>query len=154
MTKLKKGKIKKIVEEFFEKMTFESEIEVGEIKENTLPLDLKTEEPQILIGEQGGTLNEIQKILGKILRKKLGEQIFLDLDINQYKKNKMEYLKETAQSTANEVALNKEEKTLPPMSSYERRIIHLELSQREDVATESVGDEPERRVVIKPAVKD
>ncbi len=150
MPNLKKGKIKKIVEEFFGKMTFEAEIEVGEIKENTLPLDLKTEEPQILIGEQGRTLNEIQKILGKILRKKLGEQIFLDLDINQYKKNKMVYLKETAQSAANEVALSKEEKTLPPMSSYERRIVHLELSQREDIATESIGEEPERRVVIKP----
>ena len=131
-------------------MTFEAELEMGQMKEDSLPVDLKTEDPQILIGEQGRTLVELQKILGKIIRKKLGEQIFLDLDINQYKKKKIEYLKEVAQSMADQVALQKEEKTLFPMSSFERRIIHMTLSEREDVKTESTGEEPERRVVIKP----
>ncbi|RLC39293.1 MAG: hypothetical protein DRH33_03225, partial [Candidatus Nealsonbacteria bacterium] len=72
------------------------------------------------------------------------------LDINQYKKNKIEYLNDLAKSTADEVALSKKEKILPPMPSYERRIIHLTLAEREDVQTESQGEEPERRVVIKP----
>ncbi|MBZ9572738.1 hypothetical protein KJA17_00895 [Patescibacteria group bacterium] len=144
-------KIKKVVKEFFEKMTFEVELEVGEIKENTLPLSLETKEPQILIGEQGRTLVEIQKVLGRIIRKKIGEQVFVDLDINQYKKKKIEYLKELAQSMADQVALQKKERTLSAMSAYERRIIHLALAEREDVQTESIGEEPERRVVIKPA---
>jgi spoIIIJ-associated protein len=145
-------KIKKIIEEFFKKMTFEVKIEVGQIKEKVLSLSLKTDDPQILIGGGGRTLIEIQKVLGKILRKRTGEEIFLDLDINQYKKNKIEYLKDLAQSTADEVALSKKEKILPPMPSYERRIIHLTLAEREDVITitESVGKEPERRVVVKP----
>ena len=143
-------KIKKTVEKFFEKMTFEVELEVGQLKENTLPLSLKIEEPQILIGEHGQTLIEIQKVLGRIIRRKIGEQIFIDLDINQYKKKKIEYLKEMAQSMADQVALQKEEKALFPMPSFERRIIHMTLSQREDVETESTGEEPERRVVIKP----
>ncbi len=142
--------IKKIIEEFFEKMTFEAELKMGQMEEDSLPVDLKTEDPQILIGEQGRTLVELQKILGKIIRKKLGEQIFLDLDINQYKKKKIEYLKEMAQSMADQVALQKEEKALFSMPSFERRIIHLTLSEREDVKTESIGEEPERRVVIKP----
>jgi len=143
--------IKKIIEEFFKKMTFEVELEIGQIKENSLPVDLKTEDPPILIGEQGKTLIELQRILGKIIRKRVGEQIFVDLDINQYKKKKIEYLKEMAQSMADQVALQKEERVLSPMPSFERRIIHLTLSEREDVKTESVGEEPERRVVIKPA---
>jgi spoIIIJ-associated protein len=143
-------KIKKIIEEFFKKMTFEVKIEVGQIKEKVLSLSLKTDDPQILIGGGGRTLIEIQKVLGKILRKRTGEEIFLDLDINQYKKNKIEYLKDLAQSTADEVALSKKEKILPPMPSYERRIIHLTLAEREDVTTESIGEEPERRVVVKP----
>lgn len=143
-------KLEKIVREFFAKMTFEVEIEIGEIKENTLTLSLETKEPQILIGEQGRTLAEIQKILGKLLRKKIGQQIFVDLDINQYKKKKIEYLKELAQGMADQVALQKQEKILSPMPAYERRIIHLALAEREDVRTESIGEEPERRVVIKP----
>jgi predicted RNA-binding protein Jag len=48
------------------------------------------------------------------------------------------------------VALNKEEKALLPMSSYERRVIHAELSKRTDVITESQGDSFERHIVIKP----
>lgn len=131
-------------------MTFEAELEIGQMEEDSLPVDLKTEDPQILIGEQGRTLVELQKILGKIIRKKLGEQIFLDLDINQYKKKKIEYLKEMAQSMADQVALQKEEKALFPMSSFERRIIHMTLRERQDIKTESTGEEPERRVVIKP----
>ena len=143
-------KVKKIVEEFFEKMTFEVELEMGQMEENSLPMDLKAEDPQILIGEQGKTLIELQRILSRIIRKKLGEQIFIDLDVNQYKKKKIEYLKEMAQSMADQVSLQKEEKVLSPMSPFERRIIHLTLSEREDVETESTGEEPERRVVIKP----
>ncbi|MGB9637586.1 MAG: R3H domain-containing nucleic acid-binding protein [Microgenomates group bacterium] len=51
---------------------------------------------------------------------------------------------------ADEVILTKREKILPPMSAKERRIIHLILSERKDVKTESFGKEPERRVIIKP----
>lgn len=131
-------------------MTFEVELEMGQMEENSLPMDLKAEDPQILIGEQGKTLIELQRILSRIIRKKLGEQIFIDLDVNQYKKKKIEYLKEMAQSMADQVSLQKEEKVLSPMSPFERRIIHLTLSEREDVETESTGEEPERRVVIKP----
>jgi len=47
------------------------------------------------------------------------------------------------------VALTKKEKSLAPMPAYERRIIHLELAGRQDVITESIGQEPERRVMIK-----
>lgn len=131
-------------------MTFAIELEMGQMEENSLAVDLKTEDPQILIGEQGKTLIELQRILGRIIRKKLGEQIFVDLDINQYKKKKIEYLKEMAQSIADQVSLQKEERVLSPMSPFERRIIHLTLSEREDVKTESTGEEPERKVVIKP----
>ena len=143
-------KIEEIIERFFQKMSFQVQIEKEELKENVLIINLKTEEPQILIGGGGKTLVDLQKILGKIIRRKVGKEIFLDLDINQYKKNKIEYLKDLAKSTADEVALSKKEKILPPMPSYERRIIHLTLAEREDVQTESQGEEPERRVVIKP----
>ena len=74
----------------------------------------------------------------------------MNLDINDYKKKKVEYLKDFAKETADQIAMTGQEKTLPPMSSYERRIIHAELSQRTDVITESQGDGFDRHVVIKP----
>ncbi len=142
--------IKKTTEEFFQKTTFEVEIEFLPQKDLTLPINLKTEEPQILIGERGQTLAEIQHLLKVILKRKIKETFFIDLDVNGYKKKKLEYLKELARTVADEVALTKKEKILPPMPAYERRVIHLELAGRSDVTTESLGQEPERRIVVRP----
>ncbi|KPJ57560.1 hypothetical protein AMJ49_00345 [Parcubacteria bacterium DG_74_2] len=142
--------IKKIIEEFFEKAGFEILLEFPPPKENTLPINLKAKEPKILIGERGEILNDIQHLLKAILKKKIQKEFYVDLDINDYKKRKIEYLKELAKSLADEVALTRKEKILPPMPAYERRIIHLELAERKNITTESIGKEPERKVVIKP----
>lgn len=149
-TKQDLEKIKEIVKEFFEKMTIPVEIKIEKLREQTLPVSLEAEAPQFLIGEKGQTLIEIQRLLKLIIRKKTGENFYLDLDINGYKKKKIEYLKQLARSVANEVALSKKEIALPVMPAYERRIIHLELADRENITTESIDQEPERRVIIKP----
>jgi len=145
-------KIKKETEGFFKKMTFEVKINFLSQKDETLPITLETEEPQILIGERGETLSEIQHLLKAILRKKIKseERFYLDIDINDYKKKKTAYLKEMARASAEEVILAGKEKILPSMSAYERRIIHMELADNPNVATESIDQEPERKVVIKP----
>jgi len=143
-------RIKEIVEEFFSKMTIKAEIKLLPPKEETLGINLKTENPQILIGEKGQTLSEIQHLLKAILRREIQENFYIDLDINDYKKKKFEYLKGLARSLADEVALTKKERILSSMPAYERRIIHLEIAERNDVTSESIGQEPERRVVIKP----
>lgn len=142
--------IKKTTEEFFQKTFFGVEVEVLPEKEGNIPINLETEEPQILIGEGGQTLAEIQHLLRAILKRKISEPFYISLDINNYKQKKYEYLKELARSMADEVALVKKEKELQPMPAHERRIIHLELSNRSDIITESLGQEPERRVVIRP----
>lgn len=146
-------KIKKITEEFFKKITLEIEIEFLPLDNQTIPINLKTDEPQILIGERGQTLIEIQHLLKTILRKKLndiGEVFFIDIDIAGYKKKKIEYLKELSRSIADEVYSTKKEKSLDSMPAYERRIIHLELADRQDIVTESIGQGMERKVLIKP----
>ncbi|PIY90852.1 MAG: hypothetical protein COY72_01310 [Candidatus Nealsonbacteria bacterium CG_4_10_14_0_8_um_filter_35_10] len=143
-------KAQKIVKEFFQKMAVEGEIEILPPEDETLIINLKIEDPQILIGERGQTLFEIQHLLKAILKREISENFYVDLDINDYKKKKIEYLKELARSVADEVSLTKKERVLSPMPAYERRIIHLEIAERKDVTTESIGQEPERRVVIRP----
>jgi spoIIIJ-associated protein len=160
------NKIKEEAQEFFGKMTIQvsgvdvslsSEARGPKDAENTageekdvVSLDIKLDEPQILIGQGGQTLFEIQRILRAVLSRKLQKFFYLDLDINDYKKKKVEYLKDLAKSSADQASLTKEEKALPPMSSYERRIVHAELAQRTDVSTESRGVGLDRRIVIKP----
>lgn len=150
---IKKEDLEKIKEEtkrFFEKMGFEAEFEFLPQKEEALLIRVEMEDPQPLIGKGGQTLVKVQRLLGVILKRKIKEDFFIDLDINNYKVRKIEFLKELAQKTADQVALTKEEKTLNSMPAYERRIIHLELAERDDVTTESIGEEPERRVIIRP----
>jgi spoIIIJ-associated protein len=142
--------IKNTTREFLQKTTFEIEVEFLPQKDSTLPINLEAEDPQILIGDQGQTLAELQHLLKAILRRKIKEPFFVDLDINGYKKKKKEYLEDLARSAADEVALTKKEKTLPSMPAYERRVIHLALTGRSDVITESVGQEPERKIVVSP----
>ena len=157
------SKIKEITEEFFEKMTTPtSSVEISLSSEkndsgeapsedrDVVDLNIQTEEPQILIGQQGQTLFEIQRILRTILNKKLQKVFYLNLDIDGYKKKKVDYLKDSVKVSADQVSLTKEEKSLPPMSAYERRIVHAELSQRSDVVTESQGEGADRHIVIKP----
>ena len=142
--------IKKTTKEFFQKTTFDVEVNVLPPKDQTISIQLKIDDPQILIGERGQTLAEVQHLLKAILKRKINEIFFLDLDINDYKKKKIEYLKELACSIADEVALTKKEKILSPMPAYDRRIIHLELADRPDVNTRSIDEEPERKVVVSP----
>jgi spoIIIJ-associated protein len=142
-------KIEKEVKEFFSNLGIDFELKISK-SDNTFKIDVQTKEFQGLIGEKGETLIEIQHLLNVILKRKIKEEIFIDLDIAGYKEKKIRYLKELAKSVADEVALTKKEKILEPMPAYERRIIHLELASRSDVTTESIGKEPKRRIVIKP----
>lgn len=132
-------------------MGFEVEVDVQNLDDKTLPINIRTEDPKILIGERGQTLSEIQHLLKVIIIKKIKFPLFINLDINDYKKKKYQYLRELASTIADEVALKKIEKVLSPMPAAERRIIHLELAGRNDVVTESIGEYSERRIAIKPS---
>ncbi|HJN62014.1 MAG TPA: R3H domain-containing nucleic acid-binding protein [Candidatus Parcubacteria bacterium] len=142
--------IEGVARDFFEKMSLDIKTEVKNPVDLTIPINLEMEEPQILIGERGQTLIEAQWLLKSILRKRINQQFYIDLDVNGYKKKKAEYLRELAKSTADEVTLSKRQIELASMPAYERRLIHLELAARSDVASESLGEGPERRVVVKP----
>ena len=144
--------LKKIEEEtiiFFKKMSFTVEAKAI-LEDETLVVNIKTDEPRVLIGERGTILACVERLLKAILQKKLGQEFYLNADINEYKKKKAQYLRELAEEVADRVALTKEEESLPAMSSFERRIVHLQLALRPDIKTESIGEEPERRVIVKP----
>jgi len=152
--------IKETVSEFLSKMTINgftiglncSEVQdkESELAHDLVNLDIKMPDPKFLIGQNGKTLTELERILRMILNKKLQKSFYLKLDINDYQKKKIDYLKNLAKESADEVSLTKKNKILPPMSPYERRIIHIELAQRPDVATESQGEGLHKNLIISP----
>lgn len=107
-------------------------------------------EANILIGEHGNNLASIEHLLKKIIRKKYQTEERFTLDINDYRMKRLEDLKQDVKVAAKEVRTHKKHVPLRAMSSFERRIVHLLLAEYPDIATESVGEEPERKVIIKP----
>jgi spoIIIJ-associated protein len=105
----------------------------------------------MLIGERGNNLIALEHMLKKIISKKNGEEEQrFTLDINDYRMKRLEDLKQDVKNAAKEVRLYNRESPLRPMSSFERRIVHLLLAEYPDITTESVGVDQERRVIIKP----
>lgn len=149
MTKESLDTIERVTREFLGKLGVEGEIKIGSTQEGEVSATVTLQEPQLFIGEKGQTLFEISHVLRALVRRMLAEPVRLVFDINDYQKNKEQYLRELARTAADEVALFKKDKELPAMTPGERRIVHLELSERQDVVSESVGEGPERRVVVK-----
>ena len=145
-----------VVKELFLRLGVE-EVPAVSMQDGVLAVTLTMEDPKTLIGERGQTLFEIQHLLRTMLRKKFQQDLssqagspHIFLDINDYRKSKEEYLRDTARQLADEAVLLNKPRELPAMSSADRRIVHMELSQRTDVVSESVGEGDDRRVVIKP----
>ncbi|MFA7141957.1 MAG: R3H domain-containing nucleic acid-binding protein [Candidatus Paceibacterota bacterium] len=145
-------KVNEKTKEFFKVMGYDVETEINyEKDENLLEINvINLEDAKILIGRQGSVLSCIQLLLRRILKKELEKDVYIFLDIDNYKKNKVNSYKSIANSAAEEVITTMQEKVLPPLSSFARRIIHLELAKRDDVLTESIGEGDQRRLVVKP----
>ena len=89
-------------------------------------------------------------IVSQYIKKELGKNFKFLIDVNSYKEKHDKQLERLAKNIAREVKESKVEAKLDSMNSYERRIIHNTLSKNKYVYTESVGEEPNRCVVIKP----
>lgn len=143
--------IKKTIKELLEKMNFESEIIIDGQDENNLVVNVQTSQAGFLIGQAGTSLEALQHLARVLVSKKISQPIYFILDVNDYRKHRLELLRQLAKSIAQQALTEKATLTLQPMPAFERRIIHLTLADNPQVITESIGQEPERKIVIKPA---
>src|SRR5438477_2113367 len=101
-----------------------------------------------LIGRGGENLVALQQITSAITSRQVGRTVHVPLDIEGYRRRREEQLKEIARRVASRVRGSGQAVTLEPMLAYERRIVHLAVQDTPGVKTESVGVDPNRRVVI------
>ena len=134
----------KIFEITGDSSTFEVTAEDGKVL-----VKIASENSAHLIGYKGKTIEAIQSTINSILQKEEEEYAKVFVEVNDYKVKKEERLKELARKMARNAVKFGRDVRLEPMSAYERMIIHTELANRTDVKTESYGEEPRRRVVIK-----
>ncbi|MCK5490258.1 MAG: hypothetical protein KAI67_00275 [Candidatus Pacebacteria bacterium] len=155
--------VKEALIELLQVMDIAMEIEEERIEDmgdgkESYTINLQTDYPNLLIGQYGSNLQSLQHLTGMIVRKKRvleniidDDEIKFNIDVNNYKKQKRESLVKLVDTIANQVLYSKNSVALRPMSSYERKVIHMEISNRENLETESVGDDLNRRVIIKYA---
>lgn len=143
--------IKQVIAEILQHMGVEAEIE-NRFLEETVIFNLRTQDSGMLIGQYGANLNALQYLARLMAFRRLGEAIRFVIDVEDYKKSREEFLRELARQAADRVRETKESLLLKPMSAYERRVVHAEISSLSDIETESVGEEPERRILIKPKI--
>jgi len=113
-------------------------------------LDIEGEDLGLLIGRRGTTLAALQYLVNVMLTRKMESRVLVTVDVEHYHRRREDTLRQLAQRMADRVSHSRRPMTLEPMPANERRIIHLALSEDEDVVTSSVGEGDERKVVIRP----
>lgn len=141
------------IKEYLESLTKDMGLNVtfeSKIRDKQITIKMYSDNNKILIGRNGQTLQALTTIVKQVIYNNINCYPYLILDVENYKEKKVKYLERLAKNIAREVASTKNPVELENMNSYERRIVHNILTDNPHVYTESVGEEPERHVVIKP----
>lgn len=140
--------IKKILKDLEYYMNSKFEIEIME-NEYGYSVIIISENSAVLIGKDGKMLDSIQNILRQTIRKLGKFDIKVNLDISNYKVKKEKNIVFEVKKIAKEVLSSGVAAKLDPMNSYERLIVHNTISKYDKLTTESIGETPNRYVVIK-----
>lgn len=121
-----------------------------QIRERQIKIRMYSDDNPLLIGQGGKNLTALQNVVRAVVKNKYGKSPYISLDVENYKDRQLQYLEKTARRIAKEVSETKVPVELDNMNSYERLIVHNAVSEFEGVTTMSVGEEPNRHVIIKP----
>lgn len=135
------------LEDVLSKMNVEVEIEKMEDDESIL-LKITGKDSGIIIGRRGETLDALQYLTSLAVNKQSDDYKRVTIDIENYRQKREETLVKLADRLAERVVRYRKSVTLEPMNPYERRIIHSSLQNNMLVETHSIGEEPNRKVVI------
>ena len=150
---IEKREIKNFIKEklvnILREMGYQTEVEI-QVKQDIPTYRIYSNNDSLLIGKNGKNLEALQIVLRQIVNTETGINYKFFLDVSDYKEKNEHHLEVLARRLAREVATTKIEVKMDSMNSYERRIVHNILTNNKKVYTESVGEEPNRCVVIKP----
>jgi spoIIIJ-associated protein len=144
------------VGELLEKMKVKAEVQArfGEAEDarSRIPIlvEILGKDLSILIGRQAETLNALQYIASLMIGKELGRSVPVVIDVEGYRQRRAQQLRQLARRMADQAVKTGRRQVLEPMPANERRVIHMELRDHPQVTTESVGEDPRRKVTILP----
>lgn len=118
------------------------------MREDTLVLLIEGSDLGVVIGRRGETLDSLQVLTGLAANRGEGEYVRVNLDSGNFREKRTKTLEELAVKMAKNAVRTGRSTTLEPMNPYDRRIIHAAVAGVEGAASTSIGEEPNRRVVI------
>jgi spoIIIJ-associated protein len=131
----------------FQRMGIKAKPEITEA-DGVVSVNLTGEDPGMLIGRRGETLDAIQHLTNYVINRNASGRVRVNIDTENYRQRRNEALERLADKVAAKAVKYKRNMTLEPMNSYERHIIHTALQEYENITTYSIGTEPNRRVVV------
>lgn len=142
--------VKNIITELLKQCGISGSVEFEDSITQGLVFNIATPDSYLLIGRQGTTLHSFQILVQAMVAKKLQEPFWFTLDVDDYKRKREWFLKETAKAAADKAKLTGRAQALEPMPNYERRLIHSYLQEHHpDMESISIDNDPYRRVVIR-----
>jgi spoIIIJ-associated protein len=115
-----------------------------------IAVDISGRDLGVLIGWRGETLRALQSVVNIMVGRHLDEGQRVIVDVERYRQRREHTVREIALRAARQVKMTGDAITLDAMQPFERRAIHLALEDDPDITTNSIGEEPERRVVVGP----
>ena len=140
---------REVVDELLTKMGVKAQVAARDAA-GTITIDISGNELGMLIGWRGETLRALQTVTNLLMSKHLQPEERVVVDVERYRQRREHTVREIAFRAARQVKVTGDPITLDAMQPFERRAIHLALEADPDVMTASVGQEPERRVVVGP----
>ena len=144
------------IQELLEKMKVKAGVTVQyntsdeDNSRQSIQVNIQGNDLSILIGRQAETLNALQYITSLIVCKELGKSVPISIDVEGYRARREQQIRQLARRMADQAIKTGKRQILEPMPSNERRLVHLELRDHPQVSTESIGEEPRRKVTINP----
>ncbi len=139
----------KYLNKVIENMDIDAKIEMI-TNDNEVKYNISSDNNPLLIGREGSTIDALQFVTRHVISRYTEERLVCLVDVGGYKQKRKMQLEILATKVAKDVARTRMEIKLDPMNSYERRVIHTKLSEWRDVYTESIGDEPNRCLIVRP----
>ena len=140
------------LKDYLKKLTSDMGIEVNfesKIREKNIEIKMISDNNPILIGRNGQTLKALECILMQVVNKETSKHMRVTLDVEGYKEKQIKRLERLAINLAKDCVRTKTDIHMDSMNAYERRIVHNKLTDFKGVKTESIGEEPNRHLVIK-----
>jgi len=143
--KKQKEVVEQITKDLLKEIGLKTEINLSQTDES-INVQIDTPESGLLIGYHGETLNAIQTMINLMAYKKLGEWQRIIIEVGDYRQKREQVLNDMAIQAVATIKSTKQAYHFPPMPAFERRIIHLALSNDPEIETTSEG-ERDRHVV-------